>query len=100
MHDLKLHKINCMCWFQMELCSMSMEELIKEIEQICCSGVKLNLDYYIDRILSKDKQAKAYNYFMHTETDSLEEAYEELGEELYEEDVRLMRIKFLSEVAN
>lgn len=80
--------------------SMSMEELIKEIEQICCSGVKLNLDYYIDRILSKDKQAKAYNYFMHTETDSLEEAYEELGEELYEEDVRLMRIKFLSEVAN
>lgn len=80
--------------------SMSMEELIEEIEQICYAGTKLNLDYYIDKILSEDKQAEIYGYFMHTEADSLEEAYEELGEEFYEEDIRLMRIKFLSEVAN
>ncbi|MEN7550352.1 DNA helicase RecQ [Rapidithrix thailandica] len=79
---------------------ISYDELLDEIENICFSGTKLNLDYYIEHILDEDRQDEIYDYFMNAETDSVEEALEELGEEEYsEDDIRLMRIKFMSEVA-
>lgn len=79
---------------------ISLEELIGEIEHICYSGTKLNLDYYINQILDLEKQDEIYDYFMSAKTDSIDEAIEELGDDLSEEELRLMRIKFLSEFAN
>lgn len=76
------------------------EDLLDEIEGICYAGTRLNLDYYIDHILDDDKQDDIYDYFMNSETDSLEVAMEELGEFYSEEEVRLMRIKFMSEYAH
>ena len=76
-------------------------ELMDEIEHICYSGTKLNLDYYIDDILDDDRQDELYDYFMTADTDNIRVAMEELEDEDYSEDeLRLMRIKFLSEVAN
>ncbi len=81
--------------------SLTMEQLIEEIEHICYSGTRLNIDYYIDQIMDDDRQEDLYEYFMNTETDSITAALEELGDEEYsEEELRLMRIKFLSEYAN
>lgn len=80
---------------------LSFSELLEEIEHICYSGTKLNLDYYIDQILDEDRQDDIYDYFMNAKTDKISAAMEELGDEDYSEDeVRLMRIKFLSEFAN
>lgn len=78
----------------------SMEELIEAIEHICYSGVKLNLNYYIDTILTQAQQQEIYDYFMHTQQDDIRQACKVLGKQYDEEDIRLMRIKFLSEVAN
>ena len=78
-----------------------MDELIEEIEHICYSGTKLNLDYYINQIMDRDRQHDIYDYFMTAETDSIKVALDELAEEdVTEDELRLMRIKFLSEVAN
>ncbi len=80
---------------------LTADDLLNEIESICYSGTKLNLDYYIGDMLDQEKQEAVYEYFMKAETDSIEDAMEELGEDFISvEDVRLMRIKFLSEVAN
>ncbi|MCU0339736.1 MAG: DNA helicase RecQ [Spirosomaceae bacterium] len=80
---------------------LAMNELIEEIEHICYSGTKLNLDYYINQIMDKDRQMDIYDYFMTAETDSIETALKELSEDdINEEELRLMRIKFMSEVAN
>ena len=79
---------------------MSFETLLEEIEHINHSGTKLNLDYYIESFLDEDKQDDIYSYFMDAESDSLEEAIDELGEEYTDEEIRLMRIKFMSEMAN
>ena len=78
---------------------MSMDDLLTEIEHIVSSGTKVNLDYYIDETVDEDKQDDIYEYFQEdAESDSLEAAMEELGEDDYsEEEVRLMRIKFISE---
>ncbi len=74
-------------------------ELIHEIEHICYSGTKLHLDYYINQVIDKDKQQELYDYFMEAETDEIQGAINEFGEDEYsEEEIRLMRIKFLSEV--
>lgn len=79
---------------------MSLRELIDEIEHICYSGTKLNLDYFIEQVMDPEKQEYAYEYFMNAETDNIHKALEELGEDDYsEEELRLMRIKFLSEEA-
>lgn len=79
---------------------LTMEELLDEIEHICFSGTKLNLDYYINQIMDEDKQDDIFDYFMNSENDTVEMALEELGEDNYTiEEVRLMRIKFMSEVA-
>ncbi len=78
---------------------LSMNDLLTEIEHIVSSGTKVNIDYYIDDVIDEDKQDDIYDYFQEdAETDSLEAAMEELGEDDYsEEEVRLMRIKFISE---
>jgi ATP-dependent DNA helicase RecQ len=81
--------------------SMSMSDVIEEIEHICYSGTKLNLDYYIDQIMDQERQEQIYDYFMSAENESIAIALKELGTTDYsEEELRLMRIKFLSEVAN
>ncbi len=80
---------------------LGMDELIEEIEHICYSGTKLNLDYYINQIMDRDRQRDIYDYFMAAETDSIKIAMDELAEEdVTEDELRLMRIKFMSEVAN
>jgi ATP-dependent DNA helicase RecQ len=79
---------------------LTMTDLIEEIEHICYSGTRLNLDYYIDQMLDEDRQAEVWDYFLTAETDSMKVAVAELGDEYTEEELRLMRIKFLSEVAN
>lgn len=80
---------------------MTMDALISEMEHICYSGTKINIDYYLEQVIDDDKQDDIYDYFMEAESDSIADALEELGEEDYtEEELRLMRIKFLSELAN
>jgi len=81
---------------------IEMRELLDEIDSIVQSGTKLNLDYYINQVIDEDKQDDIYEYFMEeAESESLDEALDELGEDMYsEEDVRLMRIKFFSEYGN
>ncbi len=79
---------------------ISMTDLIQEMEHICYSGTKLNLDYYINECIDEDKQDEIYDYFMHAENDNLHNALQVLGEDFTEEEVRLMRLKFLSEIAN
>ena len=80
---------------------LEMEELLDEIEAIVFSGTKLNLDYYITQTLDDDVVDEIYEYFHEeAESDSLEDAMEELGSDYDEVEVRLVRIKFLCEVAN
>jgi len=80
---------------------LSFSDLLTEVENICYSGTKLNLDYYIDQVLDADKQEAIQDYFLNSETDSIEEALaDEANADFSEEDIRLMRVKFLSEYAN
>ena len=80
---------------------LDMEELLDEIETIVYSGTKLNLDYYIEQTLDEDIVEEIYDYFHdEAESDSLADAMEELGSDYDEVEVRLVRIKFLCEVAN
>ena len=80
---------------------LDMEELLDEIEAIVFSGTKLNLDYYIEQTLDEDIVDEIYDYFKEeAESDSLEAAMEDLGDDYDEMEVRLVRIKFLCEVAN
>lgn len=83
--------------------SISFDELLTEVENICYSGTKLNLDYYIDEVMDEDKQQQIYEYFLESETDSIEDAVSTLKDEdpdFTEDNLRLMRVKFLSEYAN
>ncbi|WP_395767654.1 RecQ family ATP-dependent DNA helicase [Aquirufa sp.] len=80
---------------------LSMAELIEEIEAICYSGTKLNLDYFINQVIEPDKQEEIYDYFMSADTDNITQALDECNiDDVSEEELRLMRIKFLSELAN
>ena len=80
---------------------LEMDELISEIEAIVNSGTRLNLDYYINMVIDEERQQDIYSYFREeAESDSMEEAIKELGNEFEEEEIRLMRIKFLSEMGN
>ncbi len=84
-----------------ELQNKSMHEILEEIEHICYSGTRLNLDYYINQIVDEDHQEEIYDYFMTAESDNIQLALEELSDSDYtEEELRLVRIKFLSEIAN
>jgi ATP-dependent DNA helicase RecQ len=83
--------------------NISFDEMMTEIENICYSGTKLNLDYYIDQVLDQEKQEAIFEYFLNSETDSIEDAVDALKDEdadFNEDNLRLMRIKFLSEYAN
>jgi ATP-dependent DNA helicase RecQ len=82
--------------------NIEMSELLTEIEAIINSGTKLNLDYYISQVMDEDKQEEIYEYFREeAETESLEDALKELGEETFtEEDIRLIRIKFMTEMGH
>jgi ATP-dependent DNA helicase RecQ len=80
---------------------LEMEELISEIEAIVNSGTRINLDYYINAMVDEERQHDIFSYFREeAESDSLSDAIEELGSEFEEEEIRLMRIKFLSEMGN
>jgi ATP-dependent DNA helicase RecQ len=80
---------------------LEMSELVSEIEAIVNSGTRINLDYYIDSTIDEERQHDIYSYFREeAESDSLEEAIKELGNEFEEEEIRLVRIKFLSEMGN
>ncbi|TAE00655.1 MAG: DNA helicase RecQ [Bacteroidetes bacterium] len=80
--------------------NITMAELIDEIEHICYSGTKLNIDYYLSQYIDAERQQEMFDYFMEAESDDIATALRELGDDEYtEEELRLMRIKFLSEVA-
>jgi len=80
---------------------LEMAELVSEIEAIVNSGTRINLDYYIDSTIDEERQHDIYSYFMEeAESDSLDDAIKELGNEFEEEEIRLVRIKFLSEMGN
>ncbi|MFT4742013.1 MAG: ATP-dependent DNA helicase RecQ, partial [Marivirga sp.] len=83
-----------------ELKDINFEELIDEIEHICYSGTRLNLDYYLEQIIDDDKQEEIMDYFLSAESDKISDAMDEFDDEFSEEDLRLMRIKFLSTYAN
>ncbi|MBQ8204949.1 MAG: DNA helicase RecQ [Alistipes sp.] len=81
--------------------NLDMDELLSEIEAIVNSGTRLDIQYYLSSVMDDDKVEDIYLYFKEdAETDSLDDAIEELGEEYSEEEIRLVRIKFISEVAN
>ena len=81
--------------------NLDMDELLSEIEAIVNSGTRLDIQYYLNTVMDSDKVDDIYLYFKEdAETDSLEDAIEELGSEYSEEEIRLVRIKFISEVAN
>lgn len=78
----------------------SMEEVIEEIEAIVSSGTRVNINYYIDDILDQENQEEIFEYFNDAETDDLKEAIAEFDGDYTEEELRLMRIKFMSDMAN
>lgn len=79
---------------------LEITELIKEMEQIVFSGTKLNLQYWIDEVLDEDQQEEIHEYFLEAETDDIEEALAEFDGDYEDEELRLYRLKFFSEVAN
>lgn len=79
---------------------LEIPELIKEMEQIVFSGTKLNLNYWIDEVLDEDQQEEIHEYFLEADSDDLEQAMNEFDGEYEEEELRLYRLKFISEVAN
>ncbi len=76
------------------------EELLDEVEAIVYSGTKLNIDYFLEEVMDEDRIDDIYDYFKESDTDDLETALEELGEDCSEDEIRLVRIKFISEMAN
>ena len=81
--------------------NLDMDELLTQIESIVSSGMKLNIDYYIEETIDPDHQEEILDYFANAESDSVDEALEELGEDEYTiEEIRIMRIKFLSDMGN
>lgn len=81
--------------------NLTFDELLTEIERIVASGTKINIDYFINEVIDEYKQEEIYNYFLNAETDSIEQALRVLGEDEYsEEEIRLMRIKFISDIGN
>ena len=79
---------------------LEFEELLDEVEAIVYSGTKLNIDYFLEEVMDDDHVDDIYDYFSESDTDDLNTAMDELGDDYSEDEVRLVRIKFLSEVAN
>ena len=79
---------------------MAFDDLLADIESIVYSGLKLNIDYYLENLLDEEVVDDIYGYFRESETDDLEVALDELGDVYTEEEILLVRIKFISDVAN
>lgn len=79
---------------------LEFEDLLTKVEEIVYSGTRLNIDYFLDEVMDEDHIDDIYDYFRESETDALNVAQDELGDEYSEEEIRLIRIKFLSEMAN
>ncbi|PZD79506.1 DNA helicase RecQ [Mesonia sp. K7] len=79
---------------------MDMQDFIKEVEAIVYSGTKLDISYWIDEILDEDQQEELHEYFLDSETDNIDAAMDEFDGDYEDEELRLYRIKFISEVAN
>lgn len=79
---------------------LEFNELLDEIEAIVYSGTKINISYFLDEVMDEDHQDDIFEYFKESESDNLEVAISELGKECSEEEIRLVRIKFLSEMGN
>ena len=79
---------------------LEFDELLDQIEAIVYAGTKININYFVDEVIDEDRQYDIYEYFKESESDDLESAIAELGNECTEEEIRLVRIKFLSELAN
>ena len=79
---------------------MKFDELIEEMQRIVYSGTKINIDYCINDLLDEDQQEEIFEYFMESENDKIQDALDEFDGDYDEEELRLMRIKFISEVAN
>lgn len=79
---------------------LELNDLVKEMEQIVFSGTKLNIGYWLDEILDEDQQGEIHDYFLEAESDDIEEAQKEFDGEYEDEELRLYRLKFMSEVAN
>lgn len=77
---------------------LEIDELLDDIEAIVNSGTKINLNYYIDDLLDSEQQEDIFDYFKESESGDLNDAYKELGNEYSEDEIRLMRIKFISEM--
>lgn len=75
-------------------------DLLNAIDAIVYSGTRINIDYFLDEVMDEDVVLDIYDYFKESETDSIDEALDELGDDYSEEEIRLVRIKFLSEMAN
>ena len=80
--------------------NMGFDDLLSEIETIVNSGTKLNIDYFLEEVIDEDRVDDIYDYFRESETDDLDTAAEELGGDYTDDEIRLVRIKFLSEMAN
>ena len=76
------------------------DELLDEIEAIVYSGTKINIDYFINDVMDEEHVEDIYLYFKESETDDIDDALDELGDEYSEDEIRLVRIKFISEMAN
>ncbi len=79
---------------------LEFSDLLDEVEAIVYSGTKINIDYFLDEVMDEDHVEDIFDYFKEAESDDLEAAIEELGREYTEEEIRLVRIKFLSEMGN
>lgn len=79
---------------------LDFNEMLDEVEAIVYSGTKINIDYFLDEIMDEDHQDDIFEYFKESESDDLETAIQELGSDYTEEEIRLVRIKFLSEMGN
>ncbi|HEY9542022.1 DNA helicase RecQ [Prevotella sp.] len=83
-----------------EALGMGFDDLLDEIEAIVYSGTKLGIDYFLEEVMDEDHVEDIYEYFRESETDDIEAALQELGDDYSEEEIRLVRIKFMSEMAN
>jgi ATP-dependent DNA helicase RecQ len=79
---------------------MSMEKLVSEMETIVFAGTRLNIDYYLEDLFDEDQLEELYDYFIESDSDSISEATETFDGDYEEEELRLYRLKFMSEIAN
>ena len=79
---------------------MEFGELLDEVEAVVYSGTKLNIDYFLEEIMDEDHLNDIYDYFKESTTDKIDDAMDELGDDYTEDEIRLVRIKFISEMAN